>query len=97
MTDPTMAIPWYKSPVYIGAVVTVVSSIAGLFPKASQALGLTDPNTISNTVGAVFQVIALVSGVFTAQQRAASVIQPITLTQSSADNHSVGTKKGETP
>ena len=87
------AIPWYRSPVYIGAVVTILSTLASLTPKTFLALGLTSPDTISHTVDTVFQLIALVAGGFTAYKRSSSSIQPLTLTQSGADVHPAGTAR----
>jgi uncharacterized membrane protein YqjE len=88
MPTPTVgAAPWYTSQVYIGAVITVLSTILGLAPKVAQALNLTNPGTIATTVTSVFQVIALIAGIFTAVKRQNSTIQPLTLTADSAANH----------
>jgi hypothetical protein len=81
------AIPWYRSPVYIGAVVTILSTLASLAPKTFTALGLTSPDAISHTVDTVFQLIALGAGAFTAYKRSSSTAQPLTLTQTGADIH----------
>jgi hypothetical protein len=80
------AIPWYKSPVYIGAVITILSTLLSLLPKVAAALGLTDPDAISTTVNSGFQVIALIAGVFTAVKRQTSTIQPLTLTKQAASD-----------
>jgi len=84
------ALPFYKSPVYIGAIVTILSTLASLAPKTFTALGLTSPDAISHTVDTVFQLIALGAGAFTAYKRSSSTIQPLTLTQASADVHPGG-------
>lgn len=85
---PTVgALPWYKSSVYIGAVVTTLSTLAVLAPKAAAALGLTSPDAINATVNSVFEVITLVAGVFTGIQRARSTVQPLTATASAAEAH----------
>jgi hypothetical protein len=81
------AVPWYTSPVYIGALVTVISTLATLAPKAANALGLTTPGAIQTSVQNVFGVIALLSGIFTALKRQSSTVQPLTLTQAQADIH----------
>jgi hypothetical protein len=81
------AIPWYKSPVMIGAVVTVLSTILGLTPKLAAALGLTSPGAIQTTVDAAFQMIALVAAIVVAIKRQGSTLQPLTLTQAGADAH----------
>lgn len=84
------ALPFYKSPVYMGAVVTILSTLASLAPKTFAALGLTSPGAISHTVDIVFQLIALVAAAFTAYKRSQSPIQPLTLTQAGADVHPGG-------
>lgn len=79
--DPLPAIPWYRSPVFIGAVVSIVSQLLVL-------TGLTDkvsPEDVAKYVDAVFQVIALAAAVFAAVQRQRSTIQPLTMTQAGAD------------
>lgn len=81
------AIPWYRSPVYIGAIVTILSTLASLAPKTFSTLGLTSPDSISHTVDTVFQFIALGAAVFTAYKRSNSTVQPLTLTQAAADAH----------
>lgn len=79
------AIPFYKSPVYIGAVVTILSTIASLSPKLAAILG--NPDAISQSVTSIFSVIALGAGLFTAVKRKNSTVQPLTLTQGGADVH----------
>ena len=41
--DPAV-IPWYKSPVMVGAVVTLVSTLGGLARKFGVDLGRTNPD-----------------------------------------------------
>jgi hypothetical protein len=79
------AIPWYKSPVYIGAVVTILSTITSLSPKLAALLG--SPDAISQNVTAFFSLVALGSGIFTAVKRQNSAVQPLTMTQAAADVH----------
>lgn len=86
-------IPWYKSPVYIGAVVTVLSTLASLAPKLFALVGLTSPEAINTAVQAGFQVIALLAGIFTAVKRQTSPIQPLTISQKSADAKTPSTPK----
>lgn len=89
MADPLnlapVALPWYRSPTYIGAVVTVLSTLASLAPKLFAAVGLTDPAMINTAVQAGFQVIALIAGIFTAVARAKSTVQPLTATKAGAE------------
>ena len=93
----TPAIPWYRSPVYIGAVVTILSTLASLAPKTFVALGLTSPDSISHTVDTVFQLITLAAGGFTAYKRSSSTMQPLTLNQASADAHAPGVQPPPVP
>jgi hypothetical protein len=81
------ALPWYKSPVMIGAVVTIISTLAGLAPKAFAAVGLNNPTAIQTTVASAFQIFALLSGIYTAVKRTTSTVQPLTTTQAAADTH----------
>jgi|ERR1700722_208836 len=87
MSTTVGALPWYRSPVMIGAVVTIISTLAGLAPKAFAAVGLNNPTTIETTVAAAFQIFALLSGIFTAIKRTTSAVQPLTTTQAAADAH----------
>jgi hypothetical protein len=81
------AIPWYRSPVMISQVVSFISALTAIAPKLTNAVGLTSPDAITQTVTAVFGVITLVSTTYGAVKRARSTIQPITLTQAAADVH----------
>jgi|SRR5580693_4982404 hypothetical protein len=81
------ALPWYRSPVYIGAVTTVLSTLLSLSPKAATAIGLNTPGSVSSAVEAVFQIVALGAGIFTALKRQTSASQPLTLTQKGADTN----------
>ena len=81
------AIPWYKSPVYIGAVVTILSTLGSLSPKLAGLLGISTAADTATLVNNAFGIIALVAGVFTAIKRQTSIIQPLTLTAASAAAH----------
>jgi hypothetical protein len=87
MNTTVGALPWYKSPVMIGAVVTIISTLAGLAPKAFAAVGLNNPTAIETTVASAFQIFALLAGVFTAVKRTTSAVQPLTASQAGADAH----------
>ena len=87
MNTTVGALPWYRSPVMVGAVVTILSTLAGLAPKAFAAVGLNNPTAIETAVASAFQVFALLAGVFTAVKRTTSTVQPLTSTQASADAH----------
>lgn len=81
------AIPWYQSKVYIGALVTLLSSLASLAPKLFIAMGLATPDAITTFVNAAFQIIAVVAGMYTLVKRKNSPIQPLTLTKAAAEIH----------
>lgn len=78
-------IPWYRSPVQIAQVTTVVSGLVAIFPKVGAYLGLTTPDAVNNAVTAVFGVVALVAPIVGTALRAKSPIQPLTLTKASAE------------
>lgn len=74
------AIPWYKSPVYVGAVVSIISQVLVL-------LGLGDkfaPEEIAKYVDAGFQILALAAVGYAAWKRQRSSVQPLTLTKAGA-------------
>ncbi len=75
------AIPWFSSPVMVGAVVSILSQAFVIFGVQVA------PDTISKDVDAVFQVIAIGAGLYSAYKRKSSTIQPLTLTQTGADIH----------
>lgn len=91
------AIPWYRSPVYVGAVVTIISTLLSLVPKLAAALGLTSPDAISHAVDSAFQLVALAAGVFTAYKRQSSPDQPLTLTKTGAETHPANTPQPTAP
>lgn len=83
------AIPWYRSPVVIAQVSSLVSGIVAIIPKSSAiaALGLTNPETVNTDVTLVFSIIAGVAQLVALIARTRSSIQPVTLTQVGADLH----------
>lgn len=88
MTVQTVgAIPWYKSPVQISLVVTIISALIAAFPKIGQAIGLNTPGEVETAVQNVFAVVALVAPIIGSITRAKSTIQPLTLTAASAETH----------
>lgn len=93
------AIPWYKSPVQISLVVTILSAVVAAFPKLGQALGLTAPGTIETAVQNVFAVIAFVAPLVGSRLRANSTVQPLTLTEASAEAHpaTIAAQQAQTP
>jgi hypothetical protein len=88
------AIPWYKSPVYITLLVTLLTSLSMLFPKAALLLGLGSPEAIQKTAELVLGWVGLgvtgltaVASAFGLFKRKNSPLQPLTLTQKGADEH----------
>lgn len=78
------AIPWYKSPVYIGLVVSLLTSLVNL-------LNLQDVisvDVINDTVATFFTFVGLVAAAVGEWKRRKSDIQPIALTESSAKRQS---------
>lgn len=69
-------LPWYKSPVFIGAVTTIISQIIVLLGKQD----LYPIDVITKQVQSVFEIIALVSALYAGWKRMRSDIQPLTLT-----------------
>lgn len=78
------AIPWYRSPVLIGAVVSVISQLIVLGEPLGLRLNWTSEE-ITTGVSAVFQVIALAAAGFAAWKRYRSPAQPVTLTAAKAE------------
>lgn len=76
-------IPWYKSPVQISLITTIVSGLISLFPKLGAALGITSSDA-GNIVTQVFGAIAVLAPIVGTIFRAKSPVQPLTLTASSA-------------
>jgi uncharacterized membrane protein len=88
VTTPTVgAIPWFKSPVQIAQVTSLLSAAIALFPKLGTWLGIKTPDDVTTLVQTTFGFIALVAPIVGTIMRARSTIQPLTLTQTAADNH----------
>lgn len=81
------AIPWYRSPVQVSQVTTVVSALLAISPKAAGLLGLTTPDQIAAAVQAVFGAVAILAPLVGSVLRARSSIQPLTFTKAGADSH----------
>lgn len=74
-------IPWYRSPVYVGAIVSLLTQLTVLFGVAH----LVTPEQIQTNVDAALQLVALGAAAFAAYKRQKSDVQPLTLTKASAD------------
>lgn len=74
-------LPWYKSPVYVGIVTSIVSQLLALIGKAD----LFPTDQISGYVEGIFQVVALIALAVAEIKRRTSTIQPLTLTKEKKD------------
>ena len=81
------AIPWYKSSVTRGALISFATLLGVLAPKLAAVLGLTSTNAISAVVDNLLIVCAAIAALSTFIARVRSPIQPVTLTQAAADVH----------
>lgn len=83
------AIPWYRSPVVIAQVSSLITGVVAVAPKSSlvAALGLSNPETVSADVSLMFGIVAGVAQLVALIARTRSSIQPVTLTQVGADLH----------
>lgn len=75
------SIPWYQSPVYAGALVSLITQLLVLFGVADKVA----PDTVSGAVNAVLQLVAIAAAGLAWWKRQRSSIQPIALTKSSAE------------
>jgi hypothetical protein len=78
--------PWYRSPVYIGIAVSIVSQILAHAPKVAAAFGLIDPTAISTVVTDIFNGIGFLAVLYAERKRANSKLQPLTLTNKGKTN-----------
>lgn len=79
------SIPWYKSPVLVGALVTMLTQAAVLF-GVSDAIS---PDSIDKAVNGVLEVISLGAAIVALVARARSNVQPVTLTKTDAQERNV--------
>jgi hypothetical protein len=77
--DP--ALPWYKSPVYVGIVTSLVSQALALAGRAD----LFAVEEINSFVAGTFQFIALAALAVSEIKRRKSAVQPLTLTKAGAE------------
>lgn len=91
---PLPAIPWYKSPVQVAQVVSLIAGLSMLFPKVAAQFGWTSNDAIQAWVESVFGAIGILittgsvlANVIGIHFRARSKIQPLAFTQKGADEH----------
>lgn len=75
------ALPWYRSPVFVGAVVSIISQLLVLIGKQD----LIPVDVLTRNVEAFFQIVALGAGLYSAWKRKTSDIQPLTVSKKAAD------------
>lgn len=75
-------IPWYRSPVFVGVIVSVIMQVLALLHVADKVAEA----DLSKLVDLVLQLIALAAAGYAAWKRQRSPIQPLASTQKSADN-----------
>jgi hypothetical protein len=71
------SIPWYRSQVYVSALVSIISQAAVLLGVSDQF----DEQTVTNGVNAALELVSIGSAVWTLIARHRSAVQPITLTK----------------
>jgi hypothetical protein len=81
------AIPWYKSPIYIAAMTTVLGAIATLYPKAAAVIGINTPLGQTAFIELAGGLVTLAGGGVIWVMRQINKGQPITLTQAAANVH----------
>jgi hypothetical protein len=81
------AIPWYKSPIYIAAMTTVLGAIATLYPKAAATIGINTPLGQTAFIELAGGLVTLAGGAVIWVMRQISKGQPITFTQAGANAH----------
>lgn len=76
------ALPWYRSPVFVGLIVSFICQVLAVVGVDSVA-----PDAIAKLVDLGLQLLAIGSAAFAVYKRKVSPIQPLTMTQQAADNH----------
>jgi len=73
---------WYQSPVFSGALVSILSQLCVLFGVADKFT----PDFISSKVNALMQLVALGSALYALIKRKTSAVQPVALTKAGHAN-----------
>jgi hypothetical protein len=81
------AAPWYTSSVQKAQIVSIVSALVALSPKAGKLIGVNTPAEAAVWVETVFGFITLVAPILGSIWRARSKLQPLTLTKGNAEVH----------
>jgi hypothetical protein len=83
------ALPWYRSPVYVGIVTSLISQLLALAGRAD----LFPTEQINGFVEAAFQIIAVVVLLVSEVKRRKSAVQPLTLTKAGAASTNTSPEK----
>lgn len=87
-SSPTVgAAPWYKSPVFIAALVTFLTGLGAAVPKVGKFLGVINATQLADLISNGLAVISIAAGGVTMKLRVQSKIQPLTLTRAAASEH----------
>jgi hypothetical protein len=81
------AIPWYKSPQYVTAMLVVMGAVTTLYPKASAVLHIDTPTGEAAAIELIGALVTLLGGSVSWVLRQINKTQPITLTQAEATAH----------
>ena len=82
--EPTL--PWYRSPVYVGIVTSIISQLLALIGRAD----LFPAEQINAFVAGVFQIVAIGALAVSEWKRRTSPVQPLTLTKAGAESKQGG-------
>lgn len=72
---PSYTIPWYRSPVFTGALVSVITQIAVLAGVSD----LVSEESVATTVDGILELVAVGSALLALYKRGKSDVQPLTL------------------
>lgn len=81
------AIPWYKSPQYVTAMLVVMGALTTLYPKVAGVLHIDTPTGAAAAIEVIGAVVTLLGGAVSWVLRQISKLQPVTFTQTAAAVH----------
>lgn len=81
---PGVPTPWYTSQVQKAQVVSAITALIALFPKAGALVGIKTPDQVAIWVESIFGIATLAAPIVGIIWRAASRLQPLTWTKKAA-------------
>jgi hypothetical protein len=81
---PGVAAPWYTSQVQKAQVVSAVTALIALFPKAGTLLGIKTPDQVAVWVESIFGIATLAAPLVGILWRSRSKLQPLAWTKARA-------------